>query len=121
MNLFVDVDDTLVIYKSPGPNPYGVYMGEPWVSNEKLIAGIVQFAEKNPESRIIIWSGGGKEYVEMWTNRFGISRFTEQMTKDPDSIALVKEGDIIVDDMPFVQLSGRDLKTHRPNEWPESI
>ncbi len=42
MTIFVDVDDTLVLYDPPrsGPHPYGVYDGIPWKPNERLIEGL---------------------------------------------------------------------------------
>ena len=59
MTLFVDVDDTLIMYDLPPPNPYGYFQGIPWRINQQLLDGVHQFHADNPETPIIIWSGGG--------------------------------------------------------------
>lgn len=112
--LFVDVDDTLVLYNKVGPNPLGLYMGTPYSFNTRLVDGIREFHRENPASLIVIWSGGGKDYASMWAFSLGLSAFITPMTKDIESIkVMVREGDVVIDDEP---VPGR---THSPTEWPE--
>ena len=115
MNLFVDVDDTLVLYETPGPNPYGVLHGVPWKPNTRLIDGIKQFSQANPTAQIVVWSGGGQEYAVEWANRLGLGGIATGHLKDESTLSLlIQDGDIVIDDL---DLDGR--RTHRPDEWPE--
>ena len=112
MTLFVDVDDTLIIYDRPPPNPYGYYQGIPWRVNQPILDGIRRFHADNVEAPIIIWSGGGKEYAEMWIYRFGLAGLAVGMLKDHWALSLIQEGDIVVDDL------DEPWRTHSPNQWP---
>ncbi len=112
MTLFVDVDDTLIIYDRPPPNPYGYFQGTPWRVNQQLSDGVHQFHADHPETPIMIWSGGGREYGEMWIVRLGLSGFAEGMLKDWQSLSLIQEGDIVVDDL------DEPWRTHSPDQWP---
>ncbi len=111
--LFIDIDDTLILYQHVGPNPYGVYMGTPWSTNEKLLEGIRTHAAENPTDLIIVWSGGGRQYAQMWTDQLGIDDLVFCMDKNKYAIELIEEGDIAVDDM------DTPWRTHDPFEWPE--
>ena len=114
--IFCDVDDTLVLYQDAqvGPHPYGLYMGTPFAVNTRLVAGLIQFRAANLWELIVIWSGGGKEYAEMWARRLGLDRISVGLSKDVTTFDLIQEGDVVVDDE---DLGGR--RTHRPDEWPE--
>lgn len=121
--LFVDIDDTLVIYDDGrnAPHPYGIYRDIPYTINEKLLKGIDEWNLGNPESWIIIWSGGGEEYARMWAERLGLiagwrSGTVTPMVKDQTTFIFIREYDIVIDDM---DLGG--LRTHKPNEWPEEV
>ena len=115
MTLFVDVDDTLIIYDLPPPNPYGYFQGTPWRVNQQLLAGVHQFHADHPETPIIIWSGGGRDYGEMWIVPLGLSGFAEGMLKDWQSLSLIQEGDIVVDDL------DEPWRTHSPDQWPSGL
>ena len=112
MTLFVDVDDTLIIYDRPPPNPHGYNQGIPWRVNQPLLDGIRRFHADNPEALIIIWSGGGKEYAEMWIYRYGLTGLAVGMLKDQWALSLIQEGDIVVDDQ------DEPWRTHSPDQWP---
>lgn len=116
--LFVDVDDTLVIYEEDGndAHPYGVYLGQPWHANKRLIQGIKNFREENPEALIVIWSGGGKQYAQEWAEQLDLIQYDiVTMDKGFRNIEeMVRPGtDIVVDDM---ELVGK--LTFKPWEWP---
>ena len=55
VTLFVDVDDTLIIYDLPPPNPYAYFQGTPWRINQQFLDGFNQFHVDNQETPIIIW------------------------------------------------------------------
>ncbi len=56
MNLFVDVDDTLVLYQNDNAvNPFGYYMDVPYLFNDKLIEGVKKFSHDHPEVLIVVW------------------------------------------------------------------
>ena len=113
VNLFVDCDDTLIIYDVEGPNPYGFYNNTPYIFNEPLLAGVKQFHIDNPHSLIVIWSGGGFDYAKMWCIRLGLYNDVLPLIKDKTTFELIKEDDIVIDDQ---ELDG--YRTHKPNEWP---
>ncbi len=114
--LFIDVDDTLILYDDgqTEPHPYGYYRGVPWKVNEKLLQGLKDFADENPTSLVVLWSGGGWEYAKYWADQLDLDDRIAALTKDTNTFYLIHEGDIVVDDM---DLGG--LRTHKPNEWPE--
>jgi len=103
MRLFVDIDDTLILYDLEANTPFTI--------NEKLLEGIKQFQQNNPDELIVVWSGGGKEYARMWGDKLGLEGIT-YLLKDKDSFWLVNSGDIVIDDQPM------SIRTHAPNEWP---
>jgi len=110
--LFVDVDDTLILYDKAGPNPYGVYMGTPYSINERLVEGIREFANSG---LVTVWSGGGRDYVIEWLKKLGLDDVAFAMTKDASTLHFIEEDSIVVDDMDV------PWRTHFPNEWPEEI
>lgn len=117
--LFVDVDDTLALYDKVGPNPFGTYMGTSYSVNEKLVWGIRDYRLRNPDTLIVVWSGGGKEYVEMWLDTLELTDLVTPMGKDGTSMALaLEEPSIVVDD-----LEAKDFppRTHGPFDWPEPL
>ncbi|KKL05781.1 hypothetical protein LCGC14_2219230 [marine sediment metagenome] len=58
MRLFVDCDDTLILYDSEGEvHPYGFVRDEPYRINDTLVAFVKAFYAKYPNALITIWSG----------------------------------------------------------------
>lgn len=79
--IFVDVDGTL-IDEHDRPNAWVV--AAVW----KLLAAGVH--------PVVIWSGGGQDYAEMWSRRlFPSAPVGRAIAKDPSAL---REHDIIVDD-----------------------
>ena len=117
MRLFVDCDDTLIMYDTKPhedgchqegcvecgyteTHPYGVLRGQPFRLNESLIEYIKAFRGKYPASLIIIWSGGGKEYAQHIANVAGLDDLDiVALDKDRGTFGLVAADDIVVDDM----------------------
>jgi len=109
MSLFVDIDDTLVLYDLDTPNPCEIYDGTKYEINTKLVRNIMSFYSDNPETLIVIWSGGGREYVKGWVNKLGLEDMAVALSKDRDTLSLIKDGDIVIDDD---DLFGK--RTHSP-------
>ena len=118
MNIFVDCDDTLLLYRSTRlHNPYGYWHGIAYLPNTRLIQGIVQFRLDNPESKIVIWSGGGGEYAKECATHLGIASICDSfLVKDTTNFHLIQSGDVVVDDDDLDQ-----IRTHEPDAWPEDV
>jgi len=108
--VFVDVDDTLVLYVNPddcSAHPFGAINGEPFVPNEELIKKLKDF-----QGDIFIWSGGGIAYAR---------KVAEMVLRDSiewialgkhDSFSLVRPGDIVVDDQWYEMHTMKDFGVH---------
>lgn len=92
--LYIDIDDTLVTWLADegGPHPYG-HAAKAWKVNE----AVKSLAESWP-GELVIWSGGGKDYAEMWANRL-VPHL--KWTAHAKFNAIPGPGDVFVDDMPF--------------------
>ena len=109
MQIFVDCDDTLILYDSDtGTHPYGVRHGEPWHPNQPLVDALLE-----TEHPVFIWSGGGAWYAEIIAGKLGLD--FPCLDKDEITFELIQEGDVVIDDQ---DLGGR--RTHNPFEWPET-
>ena len=96
--IFVDVDDTLVLYRDDIPvQQYGVLMGLGFRVNHLLVDRILQY--RSPNERVVVWSSGGAEYaravVEQYCPRLDRTGF---YLKDETTTGLISPGDIAVDD-----------------------
>ena len=118
MNLWVDCDDTLVIYHDTvtKTHPYGDHYGTPWHANEPLIVGIRAFRRIYPKALIVIWSGGGLLYAKTWMDRLLPGLEAVAFGKNPQISSLIKADDIVVDD--YVDFKC-PAKVYGPHEWPE--
>ncbi len=100
--LFVDCDDTLILYGSEGEvHPYGFIKDEPYRVNEPLLAFIKAFREANPCALIVVWSGGGAQYALTIAREVGLADEVAVMIKDRTTFPLVTEHDIVIDDQPI--------------------
>lgn len=119
MRIFVDVDDTLVLFKGDFPHPYGVIQGDSFKLNHKLVERL-----KNFKGEIIVWSGGGSTYAGHVAKRVlpESMNFTAR-TKEGASAKEFVAGDIIVDDQPeyYTVLKERGVRVFNPfEEWEEA-
>ena len=113
MRLFVDVDDTLILYKGEGPHPYGVRFGEPYVANMRLSSEMTRFFGVNQDAQLFVWSGGGAQYAREVGSRFVHDLEPTFLTKDRDAFGLVSLGDIVIDDQPIKV----GVEVQDPLEW----
>ncbi len=100
MRLFVDCDDTLILYDSEGEvHPYGFVRDEPYRINDTLVAFVKAFYAKYPDALITIWSGGGDQYAAQVAKEVGLGEIDALcIIKDRTTFSLVGEDDIVVDD-----------------------
>ena len=104
MRLFVDCDDTLLLFGYPDDDPdsvtpYGFWRDVPYTINEPLVAFIRAFYAKYPNALITIWSGGGDQYAAQVAKEVGLGEIDALcIIKDRTTFSLVGEDDIVVDD-----------------------
>lgn len=103
--VFVDVDDTLVLYKGGSTHPYGVINGEAYEPNTDLIERL-----KNFTGRIIVWSGGGKDYARQVARLLLLPEGIRcQAGSKFEDFNQIKPGDIVVDDQSEYYIGMREL------------
>lgn len=109
MTVFVDVDDTLVIFETDGIHPYGVIRGEPYEPNYILIEKL-----KNVnDDRIIVWSGGGTEYARTVARAVLLPAGIRCVVASKfDDFKNIKPGDIIVDDQKEYYTAMKEAGVH---------
>lgn len=100
--LWVDCDDTLILWEKGATAPNGLYMGSEWQKNEPLIEAI-----RSWEGPVMVWSGGGKDYARMWAERCEID-CDATWDKFGPNMKLVSEQDVCVDDQPL-KVAGKVL------------
>ena len=101
--LFIDCDDTLVLYDTGGEiHPYGWILEEAYRVNTPLVDFIHRFRDKYPGALIVIWSGGGSSYARTITRALGLEELeVVPMLKDQTTFGMVREDDLVVDDQPI--------------------
>jgi len=92
--LYIDIDDTLVTWLSDegGPHPYG-HAAKDWRVNADVLA-----VAETWDGPLVVWSGGGRDYAEMWARRL-LPHL--QWTAEAKFNAIPGPGDLFIDDMPF--------------------
>ena len=91
--VFVDVDDTLIIYQGDSIHPYGVINGEPYEPNYKLIERLKKF-----DGKIVIWSGGSRDYARAVAKKVLPEELRYIIGSKFEDFCTIKDGDIVVDD-----------------------
>jgi len=89
--VFVDVDGTLI----------GIDDGvRPWVKE--------MFRELSKKFRVIVWSGGGRQYAENWVGRLGVGEYVDDAREKFDFDRFnIGQGDYCIDDEESVVFSFR--------------
>ena len=99
-NLFVDVDDTLLISKeSPDKkNPWLFYEDE-YEVNLDLLMRLFRFKKLSPNTKIWIWSGGGQAYARKVSEHIFPRFFVSEPVGKGDWLAqVVRPNDVFIDD-----------------------
>ena len=96
--IYIDVDDTLVLYRNDQPvQPSGVLMGPGFLVNHELIDQALLHRKANEP--VVVWSGGGASYahavVAYYIPRLDCCVFH---MKDQTTLAWITQGDTVVDD-----------------------
>ena len=110
MRLFVDCDDTLVLWQEEHRNQdKSLYLGDKYSINTDLIE-IVEHIQDTHDAQLIVWSGGGVEYAAMWARRFGLKNWLTA----PKDMRLPQSGDVVFDDMELTPKDSR-VKVYSPD------
>lgn len=89
-----DVDGTLILR-----------VGDTDVPQVPIINTLQVLSKLTKNVRIIVWSGGGKEYAEMWGRRLGLDDYVwKYMAKDRNEPV-----DICFDDMQACMLADKNI------------
>ena len=104
---YIDVDDTLVIYKSSSIHPYGVIYGEPYEPNSKLIEKLKTF-----KGSIIIWSGGGSQYAKEVAEIVLPKNIKYSVKSKFGNFSNIRPGDIVVDDQKEYYVGMKNFGVH---------
>lgn len=101
--VFVDVDDTLILYKKDGKltHPYLFYDAK-FEINEKLVGQLIKlfllFTNNDNKVKIVIWSGGGKKYAKEVADWVFCGRIVYDVLDKAENFNHIKPGDIVIDD-----------------------
>lgn len=108
MRLFVDCDDTLVLWNYDEVEVAGQKFftipneGEKYRVNHDLIASVNQFMDARPDWTLIVWSGGGAAYAAGWARKFFDGR---KYLIEGKNVKYPQVGDICVDDIIDLKVS----------------
>lgn len=90
--LFVDVDDTLILWKDPEP------IATEWRPNPDVVAYVKQWHANHPDGELVVWSSGGRDYA---------AQFGKRVLPDVPHVAqskwmlIPRVGDVCIDDAPW--------------------
>lgn len=102
-NLWVDVDDTLILYPDDAPN-------------EALINKLKEV--KDQYDHIYVWSGGGDLYAQLWAERLLYDVYHDTFDKSYKTFKVVQGGDICIDDMDLLFPVEKNVKVMT---WQEFV
>jgi hypothetical protein len=120
--LFIDVDDTLVLYteRKAGPNPLGLERDMNFSVNTELIDAIMLWCRHNPNGQVVVWSGGGAAYARSAGDRFIPGVAAWYFSKGGKNLTLPNQDDLLVDDSPTeLGLGDVDAPVLLPEEFIE--
>lgn len=109
-----DVDGTLIQNVNPDTRVHGKPDNDD-VPNVEIINMLMLFSRfKNV--KIVVWSGGGKQYAETWGRRLGLDKYVWRYaakTEAPDMPHPI----IAIDDVHACNLGIANLIVHQKGEW----
>ena len=100
-----DVDGTILNNEgvSPGTPPH---MREPAHVNLEIVLLLRILSKHMKNTRIIVWSGGGKDYAEQMVRRYGLARYVDACYAKDDCL---EEVDICFDDVHACALAKHNI------------
>lgn len=104
--LFVDCDDTLVLWDNAAEGSFELYNGSKWELNHPLIGDIACFLGSHPEYELVVWSGGGIDYAQRWAEKAFVHH---NFSIAPKDMRVPSDKDICVDDM-YGEMEPRDKR-----------
>lgn len=99
MRLFVDVDDTLILWTLAGK------IGYTSAPNPPVIAFVERWGEQHPEGEIVVWSSGGQDYAADWGHKLLKVTFRAEAKWN----RIPEPGDVFIDDDPWPTYSRATL------------
>lgn len=109
--LFVDCDDTLVLWDPDPDEESSLYRGDRYTINHELVSNIKCWLGEHPEYKLVVWSGGGANYACHWGDK-AFGPFPHACTSK--DITLPKDKDICIDDMP-IEPRDKRVKVYLPS------
>ena len=100
--LFIDVDDTLVLWHNP------ILTDDDWDANETLIKFVREWKLFHRAGEVIVWSLGGADYAAMWKHRL-LPEADRSEAKYP---IIPQVGDLFIDDDPLGSYRNATLHPH---------
>lgn len=101
----IDVDGTLITNTGATPD----------ISNIRIVELLKTLASfKN--TRIVVWSGGGKEYAERWVRLLGLDDYVWRVESKLNHEAI--KPDIAIDDIEDTTIGGINLIVHEKGKYP---
>lgn len=92
--LFVDVDDTLILWPGLG----SLLDEEDWPKpNFDVIEFVERWDRANPDGKVIVWSLGGADYARKWAYTLLPGHYEDAYDKHPKPHL---NGDLYIDDDP---------------------
>lgn len=118
MRLFLDVDDTLVLWQYE-TEPSGLFTlrggpdNAPYLANHALIGAVACYLAEHPDTTLHVWSGGGMAYALDWAVRLlhTDGRPWPNLSVVPKYVTLPEPGDIVIDDQQLGLAAGVTLYT----------
>lgn len=104
LRLFVDVDDTLILWPKAGGSS-DLISGDAYVLNEDVRLFVLRWKAYNPTGEVIIWSSGGSEYARKHGAASGLP-YSYCWSKAPMPVL---KGDMFIDDDPLSYYRDRNI------------
>lgn len=100
--LFVDCDDTLVLWRDATQDAVG------YLPNHRLILAICNYLGHRRGTELVVWSSGGEEYARGWAREFFPG---QEWWIAPKNMRIPQAGDVCIDDQLLVLGDGVTLLT----------
>ena len=105
----IDIDGTILNNEGIPPKT-PVYLRPECSVNLEIILLIQILSKKMKNTKVIVWSGGGKEYAEKIVNRYGLEKYVHKCYAKQDyDESIDGKVDIAFDDQHSFSLADKNL------------